>query len=139
MHLNSIRIQQYGPIGDLNIVADIPKSEILRPIILVGPNGSGKSILLANILDALIELKRKHFSEIPEVDEQKLFKLGKKDYVHARTEFSLVEIEFSHKEIKGTYLDFVSRVSHDRLPALLSERGIKGVNLSESNLTEHGF
>jgi predicted ATP-binding protein involved in virulence len=139
MKVNSIKVKNYGPLTDINLQFSTEEATRKFPVILVGTNGSGKSLLLANILDALIELKRKHYKDIPEVPTQKLFKLGKQDYVHLKTQYSFVEIEFEHESQKGTYVDFVSRLPKEQLSSFVTENGIKGLDLSAPNLTEHGF
>lgn len=67
MYIKQIKFENYGPISNLEITPKFDENGNPKPIVLIGKNGSGKTLLLGNILDGLIELKRQKYSLLQEV------------------------------------------------------------------------
>ena len=56
MYTRRIQLINYGPVEKLDI--EFPfEGETLKPVILVSANGSGKSILLAHIVNGILQAK----------------------------------------------------------------------------------
>ena len=93
MYVKRVQIQNYGPIGVLDIkfpfADDKPK-----PVLLVGENGSGKSILLSHIVNGLVTAKSVRYPDTPEVDAGKVFKIRSSSYIKSRQEFSAVRVDY---------------------------------------------
>src|SRR5690625_6322938 len=81
MYIKNLKFQNYGPISNLDVTPNFRENGNPKPIVFIGKNGSGKTLLLGNILDGLIELKRQKFNDLLEVEQNKYLKVGKKDYI----------------------------------------------------------
>ena len=67
MYTKRIQLINYGPVEKLDI--EFPfESETPKPVVLVGATGSGKSILLAHIVNGLLQAKDIVYPETPEVE-----------------------------------------------------------------------
>lgn len=109
MKLKNISIKNYGNILNFDYEFRFDKKGNPVPLVLIGQNGSGKSLVVANIVDALIEVKRSLYNSIPEVKDAKYFKVGKKSYINKNNYFSMVNINFNYGENKElNYLDLMS-------------------------------
>ena len=137
MYIKRIKIQNYGPISDLDIEPQFNEDGTPKPMIFIGKNGSGKTLVLGNILDSLIELKRKKFSELPEVIENKLFKIGSKTYITNGTDYSYINILFQEGEHSVTYNDLMSRIDHSVFIEKYGHLNLAGTN--DSRFIESGF
>ena len=93
MYVKRIQIQNYGPIGALDIEFPFANDKP-KPVLLVGENGSGKSILLSHIVNGLVEAKGVSYPDTPEVDTGKVFKILSTSYVKPRNEFSAVRVDY---------------------------------------------
>ena len=110
MYISKIKIENYGSIANFEFTPKFDNDGNPVPIVLIGKNGSGKSLLLANIVDALIEAKRQVYPQfIPEVKGTNYYKVGKKTYIKNGADFSNVLIEFQQDDIKYKYQDIMSR------------------------------
>jgi predicted ATP-binding protein involved in virulence len=141
MYIKQIEIQNLGAIENLNIEAQFDEQGNPYPIILVGKNGTGKTLLLSNILDSFIELKRLKYKELNEVMPNKYLKLGSKSYIKSGKNYSFCKVTLSESEKVGYYMDFTSHQSgkdilksNSELPKLLNM-----LNTSHSNFQENGF
>ena len=80
MYTKRIQIVNYGPVDQLDITlpfdGDNPK-----PVVLVGENGSGKSILLSHVVNGLVAAKDLVYSETPEVEINKVYKIRSGAYI----------------------------------------------------------
>ena len=86
MYVKRIQIQNYGPIGELDIEFPFDDGKP-KPVLLVGENGSGKSILLSHIVNGLVGAKGVSYPDTPEVDTDKVFKLRAPSYIKSGNEF----------------------------------------------------
>ena len=58
MKLKNINIKNYGSILNFDYKFRYNDEGNPIPLVLIGQNGSGKSLVIANIVDALVEIKR---------------------------------------------------------------------------------
>src|SRR5690625_6496000 len=99
MYTKNLKFQNYGPISNLYVTPNFRENGNPKPIVFIGKNGSGKTLLLGNILDGLIELKRQKFNDLLEVEQNKYLKVGKKNYIKNREDYSKIEILY-YNDIK---------------------------------------
>ena len=96
MYAKRIQLHNYGPIDRLDITfpfaGDVPK-----PVVLVGENGSGKSMLLSHIVNGLISAKDIVYSETPEVEIERVYKLRSNRYIKLGKEYYFGKVEFDKK------------------------------------------
>jgi predicted ATP-binding protein involved in virulence len=128
MYIKEIKIENYGPITNLDITPKFDDNGKPKPIVLIGKNGSGKTLLLGNILDGLIELKRQKFSEFKEVGENKYLKVGKKDYIKNRDEYSYIKIKFGDDQHSATFIDLMTGINHADFLSKYGNRNFEGQN-----------
>lgn len=95
IYLKKITLENYGAIEKFDYEAKFDEENNPYPIILIGENGTGKTLLLSNILNSIIEIKRKIYNEILEVEGNKLYKLGSPQYVRKNEYFSYINLEFT--------------------------------------------
>ena len=85
MYTKRVQILHYGPINDVDVHFPF-HNETPQPVVFVGENGSGKSILLSHIVNALISAKDLVYSDTPEVEIGRVYKLRSGSYIkHSRT------------------------------------------------------
>ncbi|TAD96035.1 MAG: hypothetical protein EAZ97_14655 [Bacteroidetes bacterium] len=140
LYIKQIEIQNLGAIENLNIEAQFDQGNPY-PIILVGKNGTGKTLLLSNILDSFIELKRLKYDELSEVKSNKYLKLGSKSYIKSGKEYSFSKITLSDHDNIGHYIDFASNKSGKDILQSNPELNnvLIGLNTSEPKFQEYGF
>ncbi|WP_142785919.1 AAA family ATPase [Changchengzhania lutea] len=112
MYIKNLKFQNYGPISNLDIQPKFKENGNPKPIVFIGKNGSGKTLLLGNILDGLIELKRQKFKDLLEVEQNRYLKVGKKDYIKYGEDYSNIEIIFEDDEKTANYVDLMSRIDN---------------------------
>ena len=93
MYAKRVQILNYGPIDHIDVPFPFD-GETPQPVVFVGENGSGKSIFLSHIVNALVSAKDLVYSETPEVEIGRVYKLRSgsyikhsRDYYFARTDF----------------------------------------------------
>ena len=109
MYFRSIDINNYGSISEFHYQFRFDENGHPIPLILIGENGTGKTLTIANMVDALIEIKRKTYGEtLAEVPENKYFKIGSKNYISSGKNSSRVVIGLSHGSESLKYTDIMS-------------------------------
>lgn len=109
MYFQSIDINNYGSIVDFHYQFRFDDNGCPIPLVLIGENGTGKTLTIANMVDALIELKRKTYGEnLSEVTEHNFFKIGSKNYISIGKNSSCVKICLKHKKDILKYTDIMS-------------------------------
>ena len=93
MYVKRVQIQNYGPIGALDIKFPFDDGKP-KPVLLVGENGSGKSILLSHIVNGLVGAKGVSYPDTPEVDTDKVFKLRAPSYIKSGKEFFTGRVDY---------------------------------------------
>ena len=119
MYFQSIDINNYGSITNFHYRFRFDKSGHPIPLVLIGENGTGKTLTIANLVDALIEIKRKTYREtLFEVNENNYYKIGSKNYISAGQNSSRVSISLKHAEETLQYTDIMSnnpkRIAEDK-------------------------
>lgn len=110
MYIKKIKISGYGSIDSFDYSFSKDGNGNPRPLVLLGKNGSGKSLVLANLVDALVEIKRKVYpGGILEVNGSNYYKVGKKTYVKSDKLESVVNIDFENNDKTLHFHDVMSR------------------------------
>lgn len=95
MYLKNIKLENYGPISNLQIDLTFREDGSPIPMVLLGVNGSGKSMLLSVILDAIIMMRQKIFANSPEIAKDKLFKpMTNRVITNQSKKYALAECNF---------------------------------------------
>lgn len=122
MYVKRVQIQNYGPIDILDIefpfADDKPK-----PVLLVGENGSGKSILLSHIVNGLVYAKSVSYSNTPEVDPGKAFKLWSSSYIKIGNEFSSARVDYESQLYAEELVILRAKQERQNMPEDLSIQG----------------
>ena len=95
MYLKSIHIENYGPIERLQYSCKFDKNGNPLPVVLIGRNGCGKTLVLSNIIHSLIEMKRKHYNDLPEVKENNYYRVGSLSYIKEGMCYSYVNLTYN--------------------------------------------
>lgn len=110
MYIENIEVKNYGCIE--NFKYNLRKNEKGDPvpIIIVGKNGTGKTLLVSNVVDALVEIKRKIYPNgIFEVTTNNYFKIGTLNYINNKENTSKVKLQFNINDNKKiSYVDIMS-------------------------------
>jgi len=99
----------YGVTKDLELTTQFNDNGSPRPLVIVGKNGSGKTLLLSQLVDSLIEMKRQKYTSISEVEADNFFKSGMKTYINTEVNDSLVELTYRENSKVFKYIDFMSK------------------------------
>lgn len=97
MYVKRIRIENYGPVSNLDIEAPFVEDRP-QPVVLVGENGSGKSIVLSHIVNGMIEAKHAAYPESRETDTNKVFKIRDPKYVATGSEYGFGRVDFERNQ-----------------------------------------
>ncbi|PFX71938.1 hypothetical protein COL39_21080 [Bacillus cereus] len=108
LYLKRAIVKGYGSIKNLDLIPQFNEDGSPKPIVIVGKNGSGKTLLLSQLVDSLIELKRTKYSLISEVEADNYFKVGRKNYINTEVNDSLVEVTYRDNDKEFKYIDFMS-------------------------------
>lgn len=109
MYFQSIDINNYGSVSNFHYRFRFDESGHPIPLVLIGENGTGKTLTIANLVDALIEIKRKTYSEtLFEVNENNYYKIGSKQYISTGQNTSRVTISLKHGDNAMKYTDIMS-------------------------------
>lgn len=112
MYFKKISMESYGPINNLSYTFRKDPDGNPIPLVIIGKNGCGKTLLFSNIVDMLIETKRKIYpAGILEVSDNNYYKVGNKSYIQHSANTSIVEIEFGDNINNSKYIDIMSRDS----------------------------
>ena len=139
MYTKRIRIANYGPIGHLDIPFPFD-GETPKPVVLVGENGSGKSILLSHIVNGLISAKDVAFSETPEVESGKVYKLRSGFYIKSGSEYYFGRVDFEDGLFVTELRTRKSKEEYETAPMELAEPGIQNAwNELEPDKSDYFF
>lgn len=139
MYIEKVVIENFGPIRNIAIDCPFDEQQNPLPLILVGTNGSGKTSILANIIDAFVELKRKKYTKLQEVEEQNYLKVGKKNYVTSGKEYSYVNIKTVYGENFASYVDFVRVISEEAFNNQFDTNNFENINWQDKKLVSEGY
>lgn len=91
---------------------------------------------MANIVDALIEIKRETFGNILEVTDTKLFKIGSKNYIKKGANYSRVAIAVEYNQSNLAMYDIMSNTPQEHI----NNKTINKIEISDINeFVENGF
>ncbi|MGB4773185.1 MAG: AAA family ATPase [Chitinophagaceae bacterium] len=90
--INSIKLKNIGPIGNLEINFEL-NNGLPKPLIIVGKNGTGKSIILSHIVNSLNQFKQQHFDNT-EVEIGRVYKYRTPTYIKSGESYSTSELTF---------------------------------------------
>jgi hypothetical protein len=125
MYLHECFIENVGPISSLDVSLGLNATGNPKPVILVGKNGTGKTIFLAYVLDALVELAKKKFSDVV-VGQQMMYspflKLTSSGDTRSLSGASLSLLEFSDADSKFCYVEKVGQIDSQNYATKLQER-----------------
>lgn len=114
MYFQSVDINNYGSISELHYQFRFDDNGHPIPLVLIGENGTGKTLTIANMVDALIEIKRKTYGEtLYEVDDNNYYKIGTKSYISSGKNSSRVVIQLKHENASLRYTDIMSNNPQD--------------------------
>src|SRR5690625_6445874 len=108
-----------------------------KRVVFIGKNGSGKTLLLGNILDGLIELKRQKFNDLIEVEQNKYLKVGKKDYIKNGEDYSKIKILYDDDGKTANYFDLKSRINNEDFVAKYAVLNLK--EATDAKFIKSGF
>lgn len=95
-----IQILNYGPIERVDIALPF-EGESPKPSVIVGENGSGKSVLLSHIVNGLLSGKSVAYSETPEIQEGKVYKIRSDTYIKVGKKYYFGRVDFE----SGLYIE----------------------------------
>ena len=119
MYAKRLHLVNYGPIEHLDLRFPFAE-EAPRPIVFVGENGSGKSIVLSHVVNGLLSAKSVAFSETPEVDKGKVYKLRSSSYIKSGKEGSFARVEFQDGFHMGELRTHRPKASYSTMPSEFS-------------------
>ena len=124
MYTKRVQIVNYGPIDHLDILFPF-EGETPKPVVLVGENGSGKSILLSHVVNGLVAAKDLVYSETPEVEMNKVYKIRSGAYIKSGREFYFARIDFENGMFTEEMRSKLIKKEYSSPPDGLSESDIK--------------
>lgn len=139
MYINKIKIENFGPINNLIIDSSFDEDRNPLPLILVGTNGSGKTSILANIIDSLVELKKKKYNKLQEVEGDNYFKVGKKNYITTGKEYNYVNIQFIYNNQTAHYIDFSRNISNEEFSEKFNQNDFENIQWGDAKLIKDGY
>ena len=139
MYIKNISIRDLGPIREFNLDLPFDDQGTPLPVVLVGTNGSGKTLLLANILDSFIEMKRQIFTRLKEVATNDYLKIGQKSYINVDADTSHINVTFSLDNNNFSYVDTITNLTHSDFITKYSSSPFKGLDTNNQKFKEDGF
>ena len=116
MYIEEIDIENYGCIEKFNYKFKRNDSNNPVPLVIVGKNGTGKTLIISNLIDALVEIKRKlYVNGIMEVNENNYYKIGSLQYINNKANTSRVNIKIKIDNNVIDYIDIMSKKPQEAL------------------------
>ena len=126
MYTKRVQIINYGPIAELDI--ELPfDGDVPKPIVLVGANGSGKSILLSHIVNGLISAQSRVYTETPEVETGKVFKIRSGSYIRSGSQCSFGRVDFEDGLSVSEVILARQKREYETMPTELGRQDAKAV------------
>lgn len=136
MYIKNINIKSYGPIEYLNCTPTFDNIDgTPNPIVLVGQNGVGKTLVLSNILQAIIEIKRREYRQIKEVSGNNFYRVGSIDYIKTDAATAYNRILF---DCDASFTEIMTR-NYDNLKQSFSDELYPGIDINNEELKQTGF
>jgi len=80
MYFKSIKVENVGPIEDLDFSFEFCDEGNPKPLVIVGENGSGKSILVSHLINTLMSAKQEEYED-SEIESNRVYKLRTANYI----------------------------------------------------------
>lgn len=136
MYLSDIHIENYGAIEYIEYKCKFDENGNPLPIVLIGRNGCGKTLLLSNIIHSLIEMKRKHYNQMPEVKESNYYRISSLTYVKEGKNFSYINLSFDNNK---SYTDLMTKNYDYFKNNIFNAEKYKNIDINNKGLKEDGF
>lgn len=136
MYLSDIHVENYGAIEHIEYKCKFDENGNPLPVVLIGRNGCGKTLLLSNIIHSLIEMKRKHYNQLPEVKENNYYRVSSHAYVKEGTKYSYVNLSFDNNK---SYTDLMTRNYDYFKNNIFNAEHYKNIDINNNGLKENGF
>lgn len=138
MYVRECRIQNVGPIDIVDLSMPFNPNGNPKPLVLVGRNGAGKSILLAHIVDGLIEFAKSAYRDVVPGQNgirSPYYKILGATNQRSNTAFGLSLVRFEDRDETFCYIDKTGSLNDDLLLEQLSLRFL-GVAVTAGNLNQ---
>lgn len=124
MYLKKLNFENYGPINKFEITPHFNEDGSPMPIVLMGKNGSGKTLILAQILQALLNNKSEEYDNIPEKEKTQLYKIISTSYIKNDKQDGMVSIDFDDNNFN--YAEILSKnpqntIDNNRFPSFTNK------------------
>lgn len=136
MYLSDIHVENYGAIEHIEYKCKFDENGNPLPIVLIGRNGCGKTLLLSNIIHSLIEMKRKHYNQMPEVKESNYYRVSSLTYVKEGKNFSYINLSFDNNK---SYTDLMTKNYDYFKNSVFNAERYKNIDINNKRLKEDGF
>ena len=136
MYLTDIHVENYGAIEYIEYKCKFDENGNPLPIVLIGRNGCGKTLLLSNIIHSLIEMKRKHYNQMPEVKESNYYRISSLTYVKEGKNFSYINLSFDNNK---SYTDLMTKNYDYFKNNIFNAEKYKNIDINNKGLKEDGF
>ncbi len=107
MYIKKLNIENYGPIDKFEIKPSFNEDGSPVPIVLMGKNGSGKTLILAQILQALLNNKSEQYNNILEKETNQLYKVISTSYIKNNKQEGIISIDFDDNNFN--YAEILSK------------------------------
>lgn len=139
MYLKAVTVKNFGPLLDFQTQCVFDEEGNPQPILLTGINGAGKTSILANLIDAFVELKRKKYDALQEVEGNNYLKVGKKNFISSGKEYSYIHVDFLYEDKTASYIDFARKISAEEFDGKFDKNNFKNIHWGEQKLANHGY
>lgn len=95
------------PLINLKLNLVLMKMVLLYLIVLMGKNGSGKTLILAQILQALLNNKSEQYNNILEKEKNQLYKVISTSYIKNNKQEGIISIDFDDNNFN--YAEILSK------------------------------
>lgn len=136
MYLKNIYIENYGPIEKLQYSCKFDDKGNPQPLVIIGRNGCGKTLLLSNIIHGLIEMKRKKYNTILEVEKENYYRVGSMSYIKEGALYAYINLEYSNGM---SYTDIMTNNYQAFKNGLYNKNVHKNIEINNSDLIKTGF
>ena len=134
MYLEKLKIRNYGPIDSFDYQFSFDENHNPLPTILIGKNGTGKTLILSNILNSIIEIKRKFFDHLKEVDSNKYYRFTSKVYIKSGCNEAYENIEYTN----ANFTELMIR-NYDKFKSVYNDNEYPNISINDTSLKNDGF
>lgn len=139
MYLTKAFLKNIGPIKSVVLTPKFDEAGRPDPIVVVGSNGSGKSILLAAIMDAMVEARKLVWRETPDVPPDQFLRYLSSGYVRSGTNYLHTEIAFGTSALGVVQHEFATQMNKAAFDAVEPEFRFLGAPIQQSVFDSGGL